>query len=274
MTRKSNTGFRWCAGTLTVLLLGLLLAGCFTAQEKRLEKGHLNLVYRDNFSAGPDIRDLRLQHPIDITREEVQDHLFSLRYQELSLLGKRRYVFSKDSVHEITPLLTKALNRMRPDKILYYEVDTPRGTTAGSVFRAGGQIHWRFDSIKGARFSGQYSAFPGWRDSNWRLVPKDGQRYGQSKGVFGKSIQENWIIASFHLPVKSERKLRKRSSLAPSPKHPATRALKNSQPKLSSPSDSEELEKRLQFLKDLRNKNLIDDQEYKRKRKELLDQHI
>ncbi|KMP10817.1 hypothetical protein UR09_02205 [Candidatus Nitromaritima sp. SCGC AAA799-A02] len=270
MNHKPKIYFFPCAGLLLAFLAGILFAGCATIPEKRLEKERLTLVYKNKSVMGSDLEKLRLEHPIEIAREAVTNHLLSLRYEELSLLGKGRFVFSPDDVIEITPLLTKALNRMSPDNILYYEVDTPRGTTSGTVFRARERLHWRFDSIKGVSFSN--NSFPGHRGSTWRLVPKAGQSYGQSKSLFGKNVQENWITATLNLPVKSKRNLRARAQEKPS-RRSATSAPEPSRPE-PTPANQEELEKRLQLLKDLRDKNLINDSEYERKRKELLDQYL
>ncbi len=252
-----------------IFLLPLLFAGC-PAPERRLEKEGFTLVYRPQSEFESEIKGLRLDHPIEISKEQVTNHLLSLHYKELSLTGKRRYVFSPDDVLEITPLVTKALSWMKADAILYYEVDTLRGITTGNIFRAKGKIHWRFMTIKGADFESSSSS--GQRGSTWRLVPRGGQSFKQSKKIFGSKSHENWIVSDLDLPTKSKRNLRSRSSRkssrATSPKNV------NSSPTNSSSADQDELEKRLQFLKDLRDKELIDDNEYERKRKELLDKFL
>lgn len=249
-------------------LLPALFAGC-SAPEKRLEKERLTLVYRPQAALESEIKELRLEHPIKISSEQVMNHLLSLHYEELSLMGKGKYVFTPDDVLEITPLITKALNRLKADNILYYEVDTPHGTTAGTIFRAKEKIHWRIEIIKGVSFSN--SSFPGHRGSTWRLIPKSGQRYKQSKNLFGSQTQENWIVSGLDLPVKSKRSLRSRSPQNSS--RNTSRAPERKRHE-SSPADQADLEKRLQFLKNLRDKELINDGEYERKRKELLDQFL
>jgi hypothetical protein len=268
MTPKTKINYLLQAGLIVFFLLPLLFAGC-SAPEKRLEKKRLTLVYRLQSGLESEIKELRLEHPIEISREQVMNHLLSLHYEELSLMGKGKYVFSPDDALEITPLVTKALNRIKANTILYYEVDTPHGTTAGSIFRAKGKIHWRFKIIKGSDFAN--SSFPGHRGSTWRLVPRGGQSFRQINNLFGSRVQENWIVSGLDLPAKSQRSLRSRSSqkssrdASPAPKRKRTE---------SSSTDQGELEKRLQFLKGLRDKELIDDNEYERKRKELLDQFL
>ena len=75
-----------------IFLLPLLFAGC-PAPERRLEKEGLTLVYRPQSEFESEIKGLRLDHPIEISKEQVTNHLLSLHYKELSLTGKRRYVF-------------------------------------------------------------------------------------------------------------------------------------------------------------------------------------
>lgn len=281
-TRKnfsSRTGLSHTVQPQTVLsrtvlifisLLSLLLAGC-PAPEKRLEKEGFTLVYRLQSEFESEIKGLRLDHPIEISKEQVTNHLLSLHYEELSLTGKKRYVFSPDDVLKITPLVTKALNSMKADAILYYEVDTLRGITKGNIFRTKGKIHWRFITIKGADFESSSSSGQK-RGSSWRLVPRGGQSFKQSKNIFGSKSHENWIVSALDLPTKSKRNLRPRSSQKSS--RATSRKNVNSPPTDSSSVDQDELEKRLQFLKDLRDKELIDNNEYERKRKELLDKFL
>ncbi len=268
----SKTGLsktkRLLAGLIVILLSSLLFAGCSTP-EKRLEKEHFTLIYRPQSSLISEIAGLRLDHPIEITKEQMTNHLLSLHYEELSLTGKKRYVFSPDDVLEITPLVTKALNRMKANTVLYFEVDSFKGITAGTVFRAKGKINWRFKKLKGVDFAGKSS--PGRRGSAWRLIPRDGQSYKQSKKLFGNNHWENWIVSDLDLPTKSKRKLRSRPSQKSSR---STTPVPKRDHDQSPSADQDELKKRLQFLKDLRDKELIDDVEYERKRKELLDKFL
>ena len=171
---------------------------------------------------------------------------------------------------EIAPLITKALNWMKADKVLHYEVDTPRGTTAGTIFRANGKINWRFEAINGINFSN--SSFPEFRGSSWRLLPKNGQTFSKSHSILGNEQQENWIVSSLDLPIKSKRGLKlgfpKKTS-----RNVSSPSLERKEPK-NLPANHKKFEKHLQFLKDLRDKQLISEDEYEHKKKELLDQFL
>ena len=268
MPHKTKVNFLSHIALVIFLFLAVLPISC-SAPEKRLEKERLTIFYRSQFKLGREIKALRLKHPIKISQKQVMNHLFSLHYEELTLLGKKRYVFSSNDVLEITPLITKALNRMQANKVLYYEVDTSKGTTAGTILQAQGKIHWQFDTINGVSFDN--SSFPGRKTSTWRLLPRNGQSFNKPSSMIGNEQQHNWIIANLDLPAKSKRSLKRHS-----PKNISSNsspALVDKQPRSSSVNQNE-LKKRLRFLKELRNKKLIDDGEYKRKRKALLDQFL
>ena len=198
------------------------------------------------------------------------NHLLSLHYEEISLLGKRRYVFSPNDALEITPLITKALSRARVNNILFYELDTVKGKTKGSILKSKGRIYWQFEAIKGVDFLN--SSFPGFRTSTWRLIPVNGQAYHHTKTFLNNQTRENWIVSSPNLPIKSKRGRNNLHSFQKSSRN-EPRILKKKESKNPS-TDQMELKKRLHFLKALRDRKLIDDKEYKRKRRVLLDQFL
>lgn len=255
--------------TLTFLLaLGLFL-GCSTTKEKKLEREGLTLIYRPKHQAVAAIEKMRMNHPIKISEEEFQNHLYSLQYEELFLLGKNKYVISLQDVNKISKDLTKAVNHLTPKNILVFELDTPRGTTRGEIFAAENKINFRFDTIKGVAFSSNSLARS--TASVWRLVPVKGQTQKTTKRILGSSTLGNWVVAEMTLPQKSKRFLKggKTQNQTPRTSRPSPQSVPST-PR----NNDQELEKKLKFLKDLRSKDLIDDEEYERKRKELLDSFL
>ncbi len=256
---------------IAILLIPGFFQGCATTKERKLEKEGLTLIYRSQAQAGPSIHKLQLNHPIKISEADFRNHLYSLQYEELSLLGKKKYTISLTDLKDTTQILTKAVNHMPPDNILVFDLETSRGSTIGEIFRTEDNLNFRFHSIKGVKFSsGTFGR--GGIGSTWRMVPVSGQRYRVTKKLLGTSTQENWIVAKMILPKKSRRlskgqdpKVSKMpNDTAPTPSAPAT----------PSARDNQDLEKKLQFLKNLRDKDLIDDEEYEIKRKELLDSFL
>ena len=254
---------------LVLLLCSCLFIGC-SSTEKRLQKERLTITYRPHFSFEQEIKKLRLQHPIKISKEQVINHLLSLHYEGLSLLGKKQYVFSPNEVLEIAPLITKALNRMKASKILEYEVETPKGATVGIIFRTRGKINWIFKAIKGNSFTA--TTRPGvLKSSSWQLLPKNGQRFHKNHSILGNEQKRNWIISDVDLPLWSRRGL-KAGLFSKRSKRSNSQGLKQGKSTNRSSGDQTEFKKSLRFLKNLRDQKLIDDNEYKRKKKELLNQ--
>jgi hypothetical protein len=265
MTNKTKTDYLSNLGIIFFLICTTLLTSCSVPQ-KRFEKDRLTLIYIQKSEFTLTNKKLRMQHPIKISNEQVVNHLLCMRYEELSLLGKKKYIFSSNDVLEIAPLITKALNRMKANKVLYYEVESPKGKTTGTIFQNRGKISWVFEVIKGISFSNSNN--PGNRGSTWVLLPNNGQKYSQKHSILGNNQQQNWIVSKLDLPNKSRRVLKSRLQKK-SPKKKSTTT--NDREELTHiNSNQTELKKRLQFLKDLHNKKLIDDNEYAQKKKELL----
>jgi hypothetical protein len=255
---------------IIMLLATVFFQGCATIKEKKLEKEGLTLIYRHKSQAGPAFDKLHLNHPIKISADDFRNHLYSLQYEELSLLGKKKYTISLTDLKDTAEILTKAVNRMASENILVFELETARGSTIGEIFRTENNLNFRFSSIKGVEFSS--ASFGGGGGSSWRMVPVSGQRYRVTKKLLGSSTQENWIVAKMILPKISRRLSKEQGSKASKP--PTSQMPTPSAPTSPPAGNNQELEKKLQFLKDLRDKDLIDDSEYEMKRKELLDSFL
>ena len=257
---------------ISTLLLGLVV-GCSFTREKKLRGDGFTLMYKSKSAGGHEIADMKLAS-VKVSEDEILRQLRSIQYEELALFGKKRAVFTRKQANRIGGLIAKALNKSSGNKIIYYELDTPDGATEGTVFANGKVLNWRFSSIRGRVFSNH--SFNGWGGSNWKLLPGSGQRYHVAGRLLGKVAKENWIKVAlsrnsareleeekeYRDPTLSQKPRKQRRVRAePSRKQAPTR---------NKPSDIE-LEKKLQFLKGLYEKNLVDEEEYNRKRKELLD---
>ena len=98
--------------------------------------------------------------------------------------------------------------------------------------------------------------------STWRLIPQKGQALFTSQKLLGTKTWDNWIVAELKLPEKKSREKKKSKKRAAKTK------------KIAPAEAIPELEEKLKFLKQLEEKGLIDNKEYKRKRKNLLDQYL
>ena len=209
-----------------VALVSALAAGCAGTKEKKLKTKGFTLTYQDKTSAGSSISKIQLEHPLKISEPEVRRHLKSLVFEEMSLFGKKKPVFLPHDLDRIGRLLTKALQHAPNNKIIHYELETPRGATSGDVFASKKFIHWRFDSIKGMEFSGR--SYTSLGNVNWRMVPQSGQKYHAVKKLLGNQAQENWIFAKLHPSSKMKRKARQKSP-APSRNKASSRSLENAE---------------------------------------------
>mgnify|MGYP004000694071 FL=1 len=257
---------------ISTLLLGLVV-GCSFTREKKLRGDGFTLMYKSKSAGGYEIADIKLAS-VHVSEGEILRQLRSLQYEELALFGKKRAVFTRKQANRIGGLIAKALNKSSRNKIIYYELDTPDGATEGNVFANGKVLNWRFSSIRGRVFSNR--SFNGWGGSNWILLPGSRQRYHVTGRLLGKVAKKNWIKVPLSrnsareleeekeyrdLTLSQKPRKQRRVRAEPSRKQAPTR---------NKPSDIE-LEKKLQFLKDLYEKNLVDEEEYNQKRKELLD---
>jgi hypothetical protein len=265
MTHKTKAYYLSNLGIIFFLTCTTLLTSCSVPQ-KRLEKDRLTLRYLQKSEFTLTSNKLRMQHPIKISNAQVVNHLLSMSYEELSLLGNKKYIFSSNDVLEIAPLITKRLNRMKASKVLYYEVENPKGKTAGTIFQNKGKINWVFETIKGINFLN--SNKPRNRGSTWVLLPNNGQEYSKEHSILGNNQQQNWIVSKLNLATKSRRVLKSRLQK----KTPKKRSIASHDRKELKHINSNQvqLKKKLKFLKDLHNKKLIDDNEYAQKKKELL----
>jgi len=246
---------------LSTLILCLVATSCAT-NEKTYTKGNLSLSFRIKSSSNADLKAINLAHPKKVTQKLLEVHLLRLAYTHNALLSKGQRIFTPDEAHTLSKVLTKAFKKVTPNKIIYIELDSDKGTIALELFATENKLHWKFETIHGMRYA--RNMLRGW-GSTWRLIPQKGQAHFTSQKILGSKTWDNWVVSKLNIPVSKKRKSRKKKK---SPKRP-------SKIKQAPPVDIDpELEEKLRFIKQLKDKGLIDEEEYKRKRKDLLDKHL
>ncbi len=251
------------------ILLCIFLVACGTLKkEKTLKSDNLTVSYRSFNRLGPDYSEINPSHPVQISIKEVEAHLQALDYKPFKPRAKVAPVFSKDQIKEVSRLLTKGLNRAEPQKFLHFELKAQKGITEGDVFAADGFIHWRIWKINGV----DYSNDPlGIRKRTWRLIPSpSGHRYFVSSSSQQKKKQ-NWIVANFNISkYKNSRKtLAKRKPSSKNDKKPSTQPVSPSKTKTTGDSN-ESIKEKLNLLKQLFDQGLINEEEYNKKKKEVM----
>ncbi len=277
---------RWIFGPALAMILLTGLWSCASTHKsarKTLKTEGFTLTYLDQAQAGSAVRAFKLQHPLKLTERQMLFHLVALRYENYSLLGKPGPVFTTDDIKKIKRLLTKALNHVHSRNIIGFNVKSEDGATSGQLFASKGHLHWRFDEIRGVKYSLTRNKMARYGTA-WRMVPSKGQKLHLTDKLLGAHTKANWIVAKIDLPPPSNLKTRrsqpepaapKKAEPAASPNIPAPPA--PSAPGAASPSPGKstaDLEEKLKFLKHLYENQLIDDKEYEKKRQDLLDQYL
>jgi hypothetical protein len=281
---KSKSLFAIYCLALTFFLLATV--GCQTQQKsagKTLEAKDFILRYSDKSADGPEVSDLEFQHPLNISERQLIQQMWALKYQGNALVSEPTHVFTKNDISKVRRLLTKALNKAHPQNLIGFVIDAEDGTTRGLVFASDGKLYWKFEEIQGVRFN-LTKNFQARYGTAWRLLPQKskGQKLFVSDKLFGSKVWENWIVAKLapqspkpQTGMKQKPKSTQDTSLKQQPVNGPSQVQSETQVKTpQQPSMNPELEKKLQFLKSLRERNLIGESEYLQKRKELLDSYF
>jgi hypothetical protein len=175
--------------------------GCASSpKDKELVSGNIILKFKPARSLQPDVKKIQLAHPSNIDLPTVQQTMKSLRYLELTAFGKERNVFLREDFKELSRLIAKALNKARSDQIISFEVNSSRGVTEGETFIEGPFIHWRFQKVRGQKFTQSFSRSkqtPVGQGSSWKLVPRENQTYFSQERFVANVVYENWIVMAF-----------------------------------------------------------------------------
>ncbi|CAI2717635.1 hypothetical protein [Nitrospina watsonii] len=276
---KSFTLPLWMACLLAVAALGL--TACQTPPKssgKALEAEGFTLRYSSKFSAGEEVAAMTLQHPLPIGEDVLARHMWTLQYETNSLMGEPTHVFTRDDIMKVKRLLTKALNRASMGNVVGFTIESEEGETEGILFASDDRLYWKLEKIQGVSFNltRNFNARYG---TAWHLLPQKGQKLFVSGKLFGSKTWENWLVVK----LGTERTVTKRRvkqkpvtgmkqqnpTQNPTPENTTAPA-----PSGNAPSLNPELEKKLEFLKSLRDRKLIGEDEYLKKQKELLDSYF
>ena len=237
------------------IFLGFTVFGIAEGAGPKINK--VKITFRSPSHDNSNINYLKLNHPIKISQAEIVNHLVSLRYKGTFIGNKEESVFSVAEVQTLAPILFKAFAGVVPKKIIRIQLKSVGGTTSGDIFSFKKYLNWRFDSIRGETFL-QKNNVRGWNIFSWEMMPKKGQLYFKSDG--DKRIQKNWIISKLKLPIFGQKNIDNRGSVdAP-------------QKKSSKNNINPKLEEKLEHLKYLFDKQLINEEEYKNQQKKILDE--
>jgi len=220
-------------------------------------KGKVKITFRSQFYENSNLTHLKLNHPIKISQAEIINHMVTLRSKGTFLGNKEEPVFAISEIQTLAPALFKAFRGVDPEKIIRIQLKGVGGITSGDIFSFKKYLNWRFDSIRGETFL-QKNNVRGWNIFSWEMMPKKGQRYFKSGA--DKRIQKNWIISKLKLPISDRENMDNQRSIDTLQKEPSGN---NINPKL---------EEKLEHLKYLYDKQLINEEEYKNQQKNIFDE--
>ena len=202
------------------------------------------------------VNKFKLNHPMEISKREVVNHLVSLRYKVSSLGNKETGVFFPNEIQELAPILFKAFAGVDSKEIIHIELKSKTGTTIGDAFSFRNYLSWRFETIHGETFFQKNNA-RGWSIFSWKLLPQKGQLYYKSSE--NKRIHKNWLVTKLHLPISKtkDRSISELSDIFESGD--------------SGKEMNQELERKLRHLKHIYDQGLIEEEEYKIQQKNLFE---
>ncbi len=251
---------QFSARSALFILFIVLFSACGTfKEEKTYSKNGLTITYRSLSRFGSEIQNYRVQHPINVSVELVNTHLLSLWHRQIDPPGRPKPVFSQKDAEDLSPLLTKAFQKIKSNKYLHFEYKSPKGWTEGDVFSSTDKIHWRLLKINGEVYSNDPLKL---RKRTWKLVRTPGQKFQIIKTDIDQKPLENWVVSDFQLP---EPNLKDRfNSSSDSPPKPSREDI----------SRKPELRNKLKILRELFEDGLINEKDYQNKKERLLNQHL
>ena len=292
----SRTGMRM-GGLLLLhaLCLCLLAAGCARPRVQYEEifhndRIHVRLLERLDKSGSAVTKGF--DHPWDVKAAVLDDMLQSIRYKTgkgVIGAGKLREAFPERVRHTLLKPLQRAFAKAGPDQEVDFSFVEIKSTlkvfrrsyfTDGVMFRKEGRLNVAFRNLALEQIGGveQDDFAPNRQDptaspmrTSWTLVAGDGQSLVRARdsGILGRSTYSNWVRLDLSWPwgVSDAAIL---EQAMPGMVDDLGKALdeKSPLPAPNSPS-REELQKRLQFLEELRREGTITERAYREKKQEL-----
>lgn len=211
-----------------------------------------------------ELDDFEIDHPIRLSEDLVRNQLLSLWYRNVDPRGKARPVFTAKEAEQLSPLFRAALNKVNGSEYIRFEYESRGGMIEGEVFGTIGKIHWRINRIQDVYFSDDLLSS---RDT-WNLVRRIRSQYlRKEKTAVLTLTRKNWIINDRNLPYT---KRKPGAEVVP----PSPVRKKPTQSRPSKQLEDPELKRKLMSLKQLKDEGLINEEEYRRKKEELLNQYL
>ena len=248
-----------------MLVFFLCCAVCFggevAAESKPRGKITIRHVQKDDVF----LREKKLGHPAKLDPMSIKRTMWDLHF-----LGKLTVtsdtwedperVFDKGTIALTSGRFVKKLGAVKPGEIVHFSIHTKRGETSGDVFVLNRALNWRFSRIQGMdRLVDHQSVVQetgGEILVNWKLEPRKKQKYFYSENTLGfKTRYDYWVT----IPIKE-------------PKASGSGVGASTGYQETLPADASTVKEKLKTLKEWKEENLISEEDYKKKVKQLLEQ--
>lgn len=204
-----------------------------------------------------------LDHPGNVSIEEVKKAMTSLYYKEKILLtwSKKKPVFGKKTSGRFAPLIQKAFQKVKPHSKVSFSIYNSNEKTTGDIFAKNDTLIFKFETINGIPYIDDFDLKAETEAdiiTNWKLIPGSDQQFFSHKGFLGiPKNQKTMIVAKLKKHEGKERDI--------------YTPVKNKTPEQYD-NKRRTMEKKLRYLKKLKQENLISEDAYEKKVEELLDQ--
>ena len=271
-----------------LVIAGLLLGFKFTLFEKRKylwKEGEYNYLYLESVPKKLGT----LEHPQELSLELLREILLAIEYQRpwvnipfTKPKGKQYQLFLPEEIEKLIPHLVEGFKQANSSQWLNFSVRCQRGKlfigavriTDGVAFIKEGKLNLVFRNIaeklgvdENLNTSNPLKYYPG----SAYLVEKEGfslKRNKRSKPIFNWLVVDlKWWEKKLSASQKPEEKIKEKpEETAPS------QEVKPEQAKPVKEGKEKSIKERLLELKELYEEGLISEEEYKKKRQEILDQ--
>jgi hypothetical protein len=280
---------------ILVLMMSLMLCMGFSLFEKTKwvwHKGEYSYVRL----AKPDKEIDKLEHPAEISQEQIQAILTSIRYQRAwinlgNLVKPKEYdLFTAEEAEQIAPYLAQGLKEANSNQWVDFSLEVYRGqmiifgsdqVTDGVAFVRDGKLNLAFRNISekiGQEVSlnivSPLKAFPG----SARLIPGKGMELAKNKK--GKDTP-NWLIIDLKAYAEQEEEVKPaetKEEKKPEPEKKVSQPeqektpprAEKSEPEKPQPTSGKSVKERLLELRELYEQGLITEEQYNKRREEIL----
>ncbi len=210
-----------------------------------------------------------LDHPANFNIKGVKKALISMHYMEKTLItwGKKRMVFGKKAASRFAPIIQKVFMKVKPHSKVSFSIYNSGKKTTGDIFSKNETIIFKFETINGTPYVDDFDLKAETEAdiiTNWKLIPGPNQQFYSHKGFLGIPMKQKNMIAA---------NLKKFKTIERDIETPVKNKNREQPKQDNKPHDKRRtLEKKLRYLKDLKQQNLITEEAYEQKVQELLDQ--